>query len=72
MSMKNQLTPAGIEPATFRFVAQRLNRCATAVPGLREYPGQISAILIQFLKDFINIMLKKNRRASFSSFFSVC
>jgi len=31
MSMKNPLTPAGIEPATFRFVAQHLNRCATAV-----------------------------------------
>jgi len=29
--MKNPLTPAGIEPATFRFVAQHLNRCATAV-----------------------------------------
>jgi len=32
MLMKNPLTPAGIEPATFRFVAQRLNRCATMVP----------------------------------------
>jgi len=29
MSMKNSLTPAGIEPATFRFVTQRLNHCAT-------------------------------------------
>ena len=26
------MTPLGIEPATFRFVAQRLNHCATAVP----------------------------------------
>jgi len=34
MSMKNPLTPAGIEPATFRFVAQHLNHCATAVPQL--------------------------------------
>ena len=32
MSMKNPLTPAGIEPATFRFVAQHLNHCATEVP----------------------------------------
>jgi len=31
MSMKNPLTPAGIEPAAFRFVAQRLNHCATVV-----------------------------------------
>ena len=30
MSMKNPLTPAGIEPATIRFVAQHLNHCATA------------------------------------------
>jgi len=28
------MTPAGIEPATFRFVAQHLNHCATAVPEL--------------------------------------
>ena len=26
------MTPAGIEPATFRFVAQHLNHCATTVP----------------------------------------
>jgi len=32
MSMKYPLTPAGIEPATIRFVAQHLNHCATAVP----------------------------------------
>ena len=31
MMMKNPLTPAGIEPATLRFVAQHLNHCATAV-----------------------------------------
>ena len=31
MSMKNPVTPAGIEQATFRFVAQYLNHCATAV-----------------------------------------
>ena len=32
MSMKNPLTPAGIEPATLQFVAQHLNHCAAAVP----------------------------------------
>jgi len=31
LSMKNPLTPAGIEPATFRFVAQHFSHCATAV-----------------------------------------
>ena len=30
--MKNPLIPAGIEPATFRFIAQHVNHCATAVP----------------------------------------
>jgi len=30
--MKNPLTPAGIEPATFWVVAQHLNHCATALP----------------------------------------
>jgi len=30
--MKNAMTPAGIEPTAFRFVAQHLNHCATAVP----------------------------------------
>ena len=31
MSMKNPLTLAGIEQATFRFVEQHINHCATAV-----------------------------------------
>jgi len=37
VSMKNPLTPAGIERATFRFVAQQLNHCATAVLNRNEY-----------------------------------
>jgi len=39
------MTPAGIEPATFRFVAQRLNHCATAVP---TYQVTIHYIYIYF------------------------
>ena len=35
MSMKNPLTLAGIEPATFRFVAEHLKHCATVVPEIR-------------------------------------
>jgi hypothetical protein len=31
------MTPAGIEPATFRFVAERLNRCVTAVINIQWY-----------------------------------
>jgi hypothetical protein len=29
------MTPSGIEPVTFQFVAQYLNHCATAVPSSR-------------------------------------
>jgi len=32
MSMKNSMSPSGIEPANFRFVEQHFNHCATAVP----------------------------------------
>jgi len=45
MSMKNPLTPAGIEPATYRFVAQHLNHCATAVPTQREENSIFTTIL---------------------------
>ena len=36
------MTPAGIEPSTFRFVAQHLNHCATAVPHNYEVLLKIS------------------------------
>ena len=40
MSMKNPLTPAGIEPATFQFVAQHLNHCAAvAVAVMKSHCG---------------------------------
>ena len=34
--MKSPLTLAGIEPATFRFVTEHLNHCATAVPLIKH------------------------------------
>jgi hypothetical protein len=33
---KIPMTPSGIEPATFQFVAQHLNHCATAVPSFPQ------------------------------------
>jgi hypothetical protein len=35
------MTPSGIEPATFRFVAQYLNHCATLVPIGSKYYVQL-------------------------------
>ena len=46
--MKNPLTLAGIELATFRFVAQHLNHCATAVP--RNVIKNIHKSLKQYLQ----------------------
>jgi hypothetical protein len=34
MSLKNPVTPPGIDPGTVQLVAQRLNHYATAGPGL--------------------------------------
>ena len=50
--MKTALTPAGIEPATFRFVAQLLNHCATAIPPHYAY----ASIILQTL--YLNTWLQ--------------
>ena len=43
--MKNPLTPAGIEPVTFRFVAQRLNHCASTIPPVVMSEGKFDPVL---------------------------
>ena len=54
--MKNPLTPAGIEPVTFRFVAQHLNRCATRSPKI-----QVSLLeIICFLSFLFTCILYDN------------
>jgi len=60
MSMKNPLTPAGIEPTTFRFVAQHLNHCATAVPDAnctRGYNSHVETVKLLINKNYILITI---------------
>ena len=65
--MKNRLTQAGIETATFRFVAQHLNHCATAVPHKPEDQTKSvsthSAMLVQTLRIYyLNFEFYSNTR----------
>ena len=50
--MKNPLTSVGIEPATFPFVAQHLNHCATAVPKAHviQCLYEVSKVILHFKK----------------------
>jgi hypothetical protein len=70
MSMKNPVTPSGIEPATFRFVVQRLNQNVTAYPSLIYNPlfltlqvnvvqGFPITILYSFLQSHIHVAVLK-------------
>ena len=45
---KIPMKPSGIEPATFRFVAQRLDHCATAVPQRDKLNSQIFRWILVF------------------------
>jgi hypothetical protein len=42
------MTPSGIEPAAFRFVAQYLNHCATAVPYVVVVVVVVVVIIIRY------------------------
>jgi len=62
---KIPMTPAGIEPATFRFVAQHLNHWATAVPpvsSLRKKERLKTRVGLDVLKKIIKIRLSSPQR----------
>ena len=58
------MTPAEIEPATFRFVAQHLNHCATAVLRVVEVTcvantgGKLCSVL--FVCEKVNLISEKS------------
>ena len=63
---KIPMTPSGIEPATFRFVAQHLTHCATAVPTITGTVHEnllctFTIISRSFLLSVINIWDKSYR-----------
>ena len=49
------MIPSGIEPATFRFVAQHLNHCATAVPEGSDFFEDVSGIFGNPRADFPHV-----------------
>jgi len=48
MSMKNPVTPAGIEPATFRFVAQHLNHIVLSTENNEEIGNKTQCLKRNF------------------------
>ena len=43
------MAPSGIEPASFRFVTQRLNHCATAVSVQLLYIYEFSSVMMMVM-----------------------
>jgi len=58
------MTPYGIEPATFRFVAQQLNHCAAAVPITDIYDLLTWDIIMTLKERNILKTVKRKERAT--------
>ena len=53
------MAPAGIEPTTFRFVAEHLNHCATAVPMDHRSMYYLNHSIRFGLVCYLSVVLKK-------------
>ena len=49
MSLKNPVTPPGIDPGTVRLVVQRLNHCATPSPYMMEYHSKYAVKTLKLI-----------------------
>ena len=55
MSLKNPVTPLGVDPGTFRLVAQRLNRYATPGPTVLNTVDNCKTVIIIIIQ-YYNLM----------------
>jgi len=53
------MTPVGVKTATFRFVAQHLNHCATAVPSIAVRTVKNSRWWTEELSETRRVLLQK-------------
>jgi len=51
--MKNPLTPAGIDPATFQFEAQHLNHCATAESNYEQNTVFVYEVILHYTTNYM-------------------
>jgi hypothetical protein len=65
-------TPSGMEPATFLFVAQNLNHCATAVPSTNLYLCLFTHLSIRHNMLSFTILHTRKGKSSSKFMLSVC